>query len=49
MKRKRGQHVPQHEQAAREQVQGDRIVATVERVEHYLMLKKRFGPRKDAP
>ena len=45
MSRKRGQHVPQREQAAQEQLQGDQILRTVERVEHYLYLKKKFGPR----
>ena len=45
MSRKRGKHVPQREQAAQEQQQADQILATVERVEHYLYLKRKFGPR----
>jgi hypothetical protein len=43
--KKRGQHVPQSEQAVREQAQVDRILRSVEAAEHYLYLKKKFGPR----
>lgn len=45
-KDRRGKHMPPHVRAVLEQEQAERIVATVERVEHYLMLKKKFGPRK---
>jgi hypothetical protein len=38
--------VPPQALAEREQAQADRVVAIVERVEHFLMLKKRFGERK---
>jgi hypothetical protein len=44
--KRRGRHTPQHEQAVQEQAQAERIVATLDRVEHFLMLKKKFGPRK---
>jgi hypothetical protein len=47
--KRRGQHVPQRERAVREQAQAERVLATVERVEHYLMLKQKFGPRKVSP
>lgn len=43
--KKRGQHVPQAEQALREQAQADKILRTVEATEHYLYLKRKFGPR----
>lgn len=44
-----GKHTPPREQATREQTQAARITATVERVEHYLYLKQKFGPRKVTP
>jgi len=47
--KRRGQHTPQHEQAVREQAQAERVRVTVERVDHFLQLKKKFGPRKVAP
>lgn len=40
-----GQHAPQAEQAANEQLQADAIVRRVAAVEHYLYLKNKFGPR----
>lgn len=44
--KRRGQHVPPQALAEREQMQAEHVAATVERVEHYLMLKKKFGPRE---
>lgn len=46
---KRGQYVPPQALAEREQVQAERIAATVDRVEHFLYLKAKFGPRKVTP
>lgn len=43
--RRQGQWVPPQALAEREQQQADRVRDTVERVEHYLYLKKKFGPR----
>ena len=42
---KRGAHTPQREQAVQEQLQADKILATVERVEHFNYLKAKFGPK----
>ena len=42
---RREKYVPQKEQAVREQEQADRILRTVEATEHYLYLKRKFGPR----
>jgi len=42
---KREKYVPQNEQAVREQAQADKILRTVEATEHYLYLKRKFGPR----
>jgi hypothetical protein len=47
--KRRGQHVPRHEQAVQEQAQAERIRVTVERVEHFLQLRKKFGPRLFGP
>lgn len=43
--KRRGQHTPQREQAVQEQTQAERVLATVDRVEHFLYLQKKFGPR----
>jgi hypothetical protein len=43
--KRRGQHVPQHERAIQEQAQAERIRVTAERVEHFLQLRKKYGPR----
>jgi len=43
--KRRGQHVPQQEQAAQEQTQADRVVDTVERVEHFKQLEKKYGAK----
>lgn len=37
--------VPPQDRALREQQQAERILAVVERVEHFLYLRKKFGPR----
>jgi len=42
---RRGTHTPQREQAVQEQLQADKILATVERVEHFNYLKAKFGPK----
>lgn len=47
--KRQGQWVPPQALAEREQVQAERVIATVERVEHYLYLKRKFGPRKVTP
>ena len=43
---KRGAHTPQRDQAVQEQLQAAQIRATVERVEHYLYLKAKFGEKR---
>jgi hypothetical protein len=43
---RRGKHVPQREQAEREQVQARQVERAVEAAEHYRYLKQKFGPRR---
>jgi hypothetical protein len=47
--KRRGQHTPQREQALQEQTQAANVRATVDRVEYFLYLQKKFGPRKVTP
>jgi hypothetical protein len=42
-------HTPQREQALQEQTQAANVLATVDRVEHFLYLQKKFGPRTEKP
>jgi hypothetical protein len=48
-RRRPGNYMPQRDQAIAEQQAADRIVATVERVEHFLYLRKKFGPKETSP
>jgi hypothetical protein len=45
----RGKHVATAKKAAAEQQAADRILAVVDRTEHYKMLVRKYGPRKPVP
>jgi len=47
--KRRGMHTPQREQAVQEQTAAANVLATVDRIEHFLHLQKKFGPRKVTP